>query len=105
MPEIASSCDLKGFRLHMNNGLGGDVFSEIDSGVVSEKPWYTEHTTSAATVPGSTYLFIVEAYNINGKVLSESAGFVLGDRPDTPTNGPSSDLLVSSTSQLKIDIE
>ena len=41
----------------MNDGLGGDVFTEIDSAFVRDKPQYIMHTTSAATVPGNTYIF------------------------------------------------
>lgn len=70
-----------------------------------DKPYYFDHVTSQATVPGNTYLFYVQAYNINGVINSESAGFVLGDVPETPVNGPTSDLTVSNSLQLKIDIE
>jgi hypothetical protein len=41
----------------MNNGLGGDLLTEIDAAEVNDKPFYTEHTTYAPTIVGSTYIF------------------------------------------------
>ena len=43
-----------------------------------------KHTTSEANVPGNHYYFKVAAYNTNGLVDSESAGYTIGEKPDTP---------------------
>jgi hypothetical protein len=41
----------------MNDGKGGDIFTEIDSAQIRNKPTYTKHTTTAATIVGATYIF------------------------------------------------
>ena len=51
---------------------------------------------------GATYIFQLEAYNINGKALSESIGFVFGSKPDSPTDAPVSDKSVSTSNLLRI---
>jgi len=86
----------------MNDGAGGDSFSEIDSAEVADKPYYTEHTTSTPNIVGATYLFYLKAININGECTSESVAFILADKPATPTAAPYRDFEVSSASQLKI---
>lgn len=88
----------------MNDGANGDVYSEIDSVMIRDKPQYTLHTTTAPSILGATYLFKVEAYNINGSTFSEPARFVLADFPGTPPTAPTSDFAISSETQLKIDI-
>lgn len=75
---------------------------EIDSAAVRDKPWLVQHTTTAPSILGATYVFQVEAYNINGKTLSDTVGFVFGSEPDAPIDAPVSDLTVSSTNQLRI---
>jgi hypothetical protein len=86
----------------MNDGMGGDVYSEIDSEIINNKPLYTTHTTTAPTVEGSTYIFQLRAYNINGVAISETSAFVLASISETPTVAPTSDLTKSSFEQLKI---
>ena len=56
-PQYKGYCDLIGFGLFMNDGAGGDVYSEIDASEINYKPLYTTHTTTAPTVEGSTYIF------------------------------------------------
>jgi hypothetical protein len=41
----------------MNDGAGGDTFTEIDSAEIRDKPLYTVHTTTAPSVIGATYIF------------------------------------------------
>jgi len=50
-------------------------------------------------------LFKLKAYNVNGSTQSEPVGFVLADIPAKPPSEPSSDLAISSTSQIKIDVQ
>lgn len=100
---IRGSCDLIGFAVYKNDGLGGTVFAEIDAQSVRDKPYYTEHTTTTANVAGRAYIFQIEAYNINGNTFSETAAFVVGDVPGTPNNAPTSDFTTSNTQRLKID--
>lgn len=71
-------CPLDGFALYMNDGAGGDVYSEIDASEVRGKPHYRQHTTYQASVPGNLYYFKVVAFNSNGHVFSEAAGFTIG---------------------------
>lgn len=40
--------------------------NEIDSIQIRNKPWITQHKTTAPTILGAIYIFQVEAYNING---------------------------------------
>jgi len=96
---------LQSFALYMNDGTSSNVFTEIDASEVRDKPQYTLHTTSEPSVVGATYLFKLQAININGSTFSEPVGFVIADLPDTPTNAPTSDLSISSETQLKIDIQ
>lgn len=49
--------------------------------MVRDKPQYTLHTTSTPSVVGATYLFKLEAYNVNGSTYSEPIGFVFADKP------------------------
>ena len=86
----------------MNDGQGGNDMVEIDSAQIRDKPWLTQHTTTAPTILGATYVFQVEAYNINSNTFSDTIGFVFGSIPDSPTDAPVSDLSVSSTNQLRI---
>ena len=51
---------------------------------------------------GATYIFYLTAFNINGETVSETSAFVIASIPTAPTSAPSSDLLVSSDSLLKI---
>ena len=39
-PNDLGSCSISSFALYMNDGLGGDTFTEIDSAVVRDKPNY-----------------------------------------------------------------
>jgi len=89
----------------MNDGAGGDVFAEIDALEIRDKPHYTLHTSAEATDVGATYIFKVEAYNVQGSTFSDSIGFVVGDIPSTPANAPTSDVAVTTTQKLKIDFE
>ena len=41
----------------MNDGMGGDVLTEIDTSQIRDKPFYTEHTTTVPTLLGNTYIF------------------------------------------------
>jgi hypothetical protein len=86
----------------MNDGVGGDIYSEIDAAEINNKPLYTSHTTTAPTVEGSTYIFQLRAYNINGVAISQTSAFVLASIPAAPTAAPDSDLAQSSFEQLKI---
>lgn len=83
---------MQGFALYMNDGRGGDVFNEIDFAQVRDKPLYTQHTTTAATIVGATYLFKVKAYNINGSVMSKSVAYVIASIPTKPLSAPISDI-------------
>jgi hypothetical protein len=89
----------------MNDGAGSDTFTEIDSVLIRDQAMYNAHTTSHSMIEGATYVVFVQAYNINGVVTSESMAFVLASVPETPSTAPSSDLTVSSSSQLKIDVQ
>ena len=72
------------FALFINDGQGGDVYSEIDAIAIRDKPHYREHTTLQANVPGNRYFFKVAALNTNGMTYSEAVSFVLGEIPSTP---------------------
>jgi hypothetical protein len=65
-PKSDGGCPVLGFRLYINDGLGGNVFTEIDSALVNSKPSYTQHTTTTfpALSVGNTFLFKVEVYNV-----------------------------------------
>jgi hypothetical protein len=65
----------------MNDGAGGDSFTEIDASTINNRPAYMQHTTTAATTIGATYRFKIEAYNVVGSTFSESVGDVLADVP------------------------
>ena len=56
-PTYRGSCDLQGFALYMNDGMSGDVLTEIDTSQVRDKPFYTEHTTTVPNLLGNTYIF------------------------------------------------
>jgi hypothetical protein len=86
----------------MNDGQGGSVMTEIDSIQIRDKPWLSYHSTSTPNILGATYIFQLEAYNVNGNTFSDSIGFVFGSTPDAPTDAPGSDLSVSSQNQLRI---
>ena len=66
----------------MNDGAGGDTFSEIDSSIINDRPAYMKHQTSTPTIVGATYRFKVEAYNVVGTTYSESVGYMLAGVPD-----------------------
>lgn len=102
---MSGSCDLKGYAVFMNDGHGSDIFTEIDSEVIRNKPMYTEHTITHLMDEGATYIVFVQAYNINGATNSESMAFVLASKPATPIVAPTSDLMFSSATQLKIDVQ
>lgn len=62
------------------------------------------HSSTTPSLVGATYIFKLEAYNINGSTFSEPVSFVLADIPGTPGSAPTSDFSISSASQLKIDV-
>ena len=80
-PLRQSLCPGQGFALFMNDGVGGDTYTEIDSSEIRDKPHYRDHTTSEVSVSGNHYYFKVAAYNSNGLVYSESAGYTIGELP------------------------
>ena len=41
----------------MNDGQSGIEMSEIDSTQIRDKPWLTQHKTTAPTLLGATYVF------------------------------------------------
>lgn len=65
----------------MNDGNGGDDFSDIDSSAFLNKPLLQEHTSFAAIVEGNTYVVYLKAYNVAGITVSESVAFVLASVP------------------------
>ena len=68
----------------MNDGEGGQVYNEIDSSLVRNKPGYVLHTTSAfpANSIGKKFAFKVEAFNVIGSVFSTAGSrFTLADLP------------------------
>ena len=89
----------------MNDGLDGNVFTEIDAAAIRDKPEYTLHTSTAPTLIGSTYMFKLEAYNINGSTFSEPVSFVFADKPNAPSNAPRSDFGVTTTTKIKVDYD
>ena len=104
-PLNLGHCALSGFALHMNDGAGGDSYSEVDSGLIRDKPSYTQHSTSSPSTIGATYLFKVEAYNPKGSTFSEAVGFVFADIPSTPTSAPTSNSAKTTASNLSIQVE
>ena len=46
----------------------------------------------------------MKAYNVNGVSASETTAFVVSDVPATPSSAPVSDMTVSNSDTLKIDI-
>jgi hypothetical protein len=87
----------------MNDGLDGNIFTEIDASTIRNKPEYTLHSSTAPNLIGSTYMFKLEAYNINGSTFSEPISFVFADKPTAPSNAPISDLSVTTTNKIKIN--
>ena len=83
---------MQGFALYINDGMGGDVFNEIDFAQIRNKPLYTHHTTTAPTIVGATYLFKIKAYNINGSVMSKSVAYGIASIPAKPFSAPVSDI-------------
>lgn len=79
--------------------------NEVDASLIRDKPEYTIHTISGLTLLGNTYLVQIEAYNQVGSVFSETIGFVLASVPDTPSTAPYSDLSVTTTNRVKINID
>jgi hypothetical protein len=51
---------------------------------------------------GATYIFMLQAYNINGVTSSDTAAFVLASVPATPSDIPYSNLSYSSSEQVMI---
>ena len=45
------------------------------------------------------------AFNSNGEVYSESAGFTIGEKPDAPINAPQSVTSLTSSKRLTIQVE
>lgn len=88
----------------MNDGQGGDVYAEIDTLAIRDKPHYLAHSTAQATVVGDHYYFKVAALNTNGIVYSEAAGFTLGEKPPTPPDAPTSIASVTSSSVIGISV-
>jgi hypothetical protein len=61
-PANLGSCQLQGFSLMMNNGDGSDIFTEIDSEEIRNKPFLASHTSFAATAEGNLYIIYLVAY-------------------------------------------
>lgn len=80
----------------MNDGAGGDSFSEIDAASVNDKPALSIHSTTASSTLGATYRFKLQAINVVGSTYSESVGYVIADLPSAPTSAPATDLSITS---------
>lgn len=102
-PRQGGACPLLGYQLYMNNGAGGDTFTEIDSAAVKDKPALALHSTTSATTLGATYRFKLKAYNVVGSTYSESVGYVIADLPTAPASAPATDPSITNQTKLKVD--
>ena len=63
------------YAVHMNDGLGGSVFTEVDNASIANKPYLTEHTFTGLSLTGNFYEFKVEVINEIGSAISLPSRF------------------------------
>lgn len=91
----------------MDDGAGG-VLSEIDSGSVRGDPTLTSHTVPNTSIPvssiGKTFMFQLKVFTDGGDATSETIGYTLAGVPTSPSSAPTSDILVTNNTVIKVDV-
>jgi hypothetical protein len=106
-PVSCGGCSITEYALFMDDGNGGTL-AEIDSGSVRGDPTLTTHIVSSsipASSVGKTFMFQLKVFTEGGEAQSDTIGYTLAGVPDSPTNAPTSDSAVTSSSVIKVDVD
>ena len=74
-PEYTGGCPILSYAVHMNDGLGGSIFTEVDNASIANKPYLTEHTFAGLSLTSNFYKFKVEVINEIGSAISLPSRF------------------------------
>lgn len=99
-PDSDGGCPITGYELFINDGLGGDITTQVNQTEIQNKPYITEWKVESLTEIGNEYLFKVVVYNENGYAESDSVAFVLAAVPDTPGSAPVQDYNSAGRNQI-----
>jgi len=107
-PSEDGGCPLTGYAVFRNDGHYGPIDTEVNSSNdsnVRDKPTLRQLTiTDYPSSPlGKTFQYQVEAFNIVGSSLSNTASFVFAAVAPAPTTGPVNDPLVTSSEQIRVE--
>ena len=85
-PLFDGGCPIYSYQLWRNNGDGTTPSIQVDSTIITGKPYLTSYNVTGLTNTGLPYLFYLVALNEVGSVTSSTVSIILAAVPDTPTN-------------------
>lgn len=109
LPSLNSTpvngCEITSYRVQISSDNGAS-FSEVDSGLVRDKPNLLQHTLATSNFNagnlGATFIVRVQAVNDAGVLTSSGLAVVLADVPLGPTVAPQLVQAETSTSKLTL---
>ena len=109
-PESDGGCDVSGFAVFVDDGLGGALteVNEAEDPLVRNIPGLSQLLITspfATAVAGTDYRVYVEAFNADGSIISEVATITLGDVPSLPPSAPTKDQSQGSTTSLHVVLD
>ncbi len=83
-PESDGGCDISGYAVFVDDGAGGAFVevNEVEDPLVRNIPGLSQLLITSpfvTAVAGTDYRIYVEAFNVDGSLLSEVATITLGD--------------------------
>jgi hypothetical protein len=108
-PSSDGGCAVTGYAVFRDDGAGSSINTEInsasDAAIRDNASLFdVDVTYFPASMEGETFFFQVYAFNAIGSVASESASFILGQKPSKPTTAPVKDAANSDNSQITVDL-
>jgi hypothetical protein len=74
-PDYTGGCPVWSYAVYMHDGEVSSTYVQVDSELISDKPYLTEHTFEGLLLTGNFYNFKVEVINEIGSVTSLPAEF------------------------------
>lgn len=87
-PAFVGGCPILTYVMYMNDGQPQSNFTEVDSSLLLNKPYITNHTFSNLVYLGNTYSFKVKVVTEVGSTTSLVTKVLLSAVPNKPTDVP-----------------
>jgi len=109
-PEDDGGCPITSYAVFRDDGAAGEVTTEVnadsDTNIRDKPSLFQMQVTNFPTDPtGLTFSYRVQAFNEIQSSFSNTVSYILAATPSAPSSGPADDVLVTSSSQIKVDFD